>query len=66
MNAKPEVKFTSAGDPVVVGQKVYLYGVKDHPRLGYQRWGAITSPVIAVRDGGRTIETMNTIYVQEE
>ena len=66
MNAKPEVKFTSAEDPAVVGQQVYLYGVKDHPRLGYQRWGVITSPVIAVRDGGRTIETMNTIYVQEE
>ena len=66
MNAKPEVKFTSAEDPVAVGQRVYLYGVKDHPRLGYQRWGVITSPVIAVRDGGRTIETMNTIYVQEE
>ena len=65
MNAKPEVKFTSAEDPAVVGQEVYLYGVKDHPRLGYQRW-VITSPVIAVRDSGRTIETMNTIYVQEE
>ena len=66
MNAKPEVKFTIAGDPAVVGQQVYLYGVKDHPRLGYQRWGVITSPVIAVRDCGHTIETMNTIYVQEE
>ena len=65
MNAKPEVKFTSAEDPAVVGQQVYLYGVKDHPRLGYQRW-VITSPVIAVSDGGRTIETLNTIYVQEE
>jgi len=65
MNAKPEVKFTSAEDPAVVGQQVYLYGVKDHPRLGYQRW-VITSPVIDVRDDGKTIETMNTIYVQEE
>ena len=65
MNAKPEVKFISAGDPAVVGQQVHLYGVKDHPRLGYQLW-VITSPVIAVRDRGRTIETMNTIYVQEE
>ena len=65
MNEKPEVKFASSGD-VVVGRSCDLYGVKDHPRMGYQRWGVITSPVIAVRDGGRTIETMNTIYVQEE
>ena len=65
MNAKPEVKFTSAGDPAVVGQQAHLYGVKDHPRLGYQLL-VITSPVTAVRDRGRTIETMNTIYVQEE
>ena len=65
MNAKPEVKFTRAGDPAAVGQQEHLYGVEDHPRLGYPLW-AITSPVIAVRDGGRTIETMNTIYVQEE
>ena len=65
MNAKPEVKFASAREPVVLGRQADLYGVKDHPRLGYQRW-VITSPVIAVRDGGRTIETMNTIYVQEE
>ena len=65
MNAKPEVKFTSAREPVAVGLSADLYGVKGHPRLGYERW-VITSPVIAVRDGGRTIETMNTIYVQEE
>lgn len=65
MNAKPEVKFDSARDPVVVGQRADLYGVKDHPLLGYERW-VITSPVVAVRDGGRVIETMNTIYVQEE
>ena len=65
MNAKPEVKFASAREPVVLGLSADLYGVKDHPRLGYERW-VITSPVIAVRDSGRTIETMNTIYVQEE
>ena len=64
MNAKPEVKFASSGD-VVVGRSCDLYGVKGHYRLGNERW-VITSPVIAVRDGGRTIETMNTIYVQEE
>ena len=64
MNAKPEVKFISASN-VAVGSRCDLYGVKGHPRLGYERW-VITSPVIAVRDGGRTIETMNTIYVQEE
>ena len=64
MNAKPEVKFISASN-VAAGSRCDLYGVKDHPRLGYERW-VITSPVIAVRDGGRTIETMNTIYVQEE
>ena len=64
MNAKPEVKFISASN-VAVGSSCDLYGVKDHHCLGYQRW-VITSPVIAVRDGGRTIETMNTIYVQEE
>ena len=64
MNAKPEVKFISASN-VAVGSSCDLYGVKDHPRLRYQSW-VITSPVIAVRDGGRTIETMNTIYVQEE
>lgn len=64
MNAKPEVKFISASF-VAVGWSCHMYGVKDHPRLGYQHW-VITSPVIAVRDGGRTIETMNTIYVQEE
>ena len=65
MIAKPEVKFTSAREPVALGLSADLYGVKDHPRLGYERW-VITSPVIAVRDGGRTIETMNAIYVQEE
>ena len=64
MNAKPEVKFIGASN-VEVGSSCHLYGVKGHPRLGYERW-VITSPVIAVRDGGRTIETMNTIYVQEE
>lgn len=65
MKDKPVVKFTSAREPVALGLSADLYGVKDHPRLGYERW-VITSTVIAVRDGGRTIETMNTIYVQEE
>lgn len=65
MKDKPVVKFASAREPVVVGRQADLYGVKDHPRLGYERW-VITSPVIAVRDSGRTIETMNTIYVREE
>ena len=64
MNAKPEVKFISASN-VAVGSSCDLYGVKDHPSLEFVGW-VITSPVIAVRDGGRTIETMNTIYVQEE
>ena len=64
MNAKPEVKFISASN-VAVGSSCDLFGVRGHHRLGDERW-VITSTVIDVRDDGKTIETMNTIYVQEE
>ena len=64
MNAKPEVKFISASN-VAVGSSCDLFGVRGHYRLGDERW-VITSTVIDVRDDGKTIETMNTIYVQEE
>lgn len=64
MNAKPEVKFHHA-DEVEIGYSAILYGVRGHYYLGDEPI-VRTSRVVDIREDGRVIETMNTIYVQEE
>jgi len=40
-------------------------GVRNHPALGDVGW-VCTSKVVDVREGGRVIETLNTIYIRKE
>ena len=65
MSAKNIVKFIGAITVPEVGRRCNLYGVQDHYRLGDCDW-VTTSYVVEVRDGGKTIETMNTIYQKIE
>ncbi|UFK09554.1 hypothetical protein [Xanthomonas phage DES1] len=64
MTAKKQVKFKEALF-TEVGYGARLFGVKNHYRLGSADY-VQTSPVLEIRDDGRTIETKNTIYVMEE
>ena len=61
MSAKKIVKFSEVITAPEVGRRCSLGGVQNHYRLG--DCGAVeTSYVVEVRDGGKTIETKNTIY----
>lgn len=62
---KPIVFFTEARFPVELGQRADLMGVRNHPVLGDLGWVS-TSKVLDVREGGRVIETLNTIYIRKE
>ncbi len=62
---KPIVFFTEERFPVELGQRADLMGVRNHPALGDVGW-VCTSKVVDVREGGRVIETLNTIYIRKE
>ena len=67
--AKPVVFFGYSSHAPEVGRSVKLHDVERHPRLGSFRgldeW-VNTSTVLDVRDEGRTIETLNTVYMKKE
>lgn len=67
-----ELKFDTAGEPPVVGQRAYLRGVQDHPYLDAREVGqdgiVLTSAVQSIarhtETGKLAITTRNTLYVQ--
>ena len=65
MAAKKIVKFSHTITTPEVGRRCSLGGVENHYRLGDCDW-VNTSYVVEVRDGGKTIETKNTIYQMVE
>ena len=65
MSAKKIVKFSHTITVPEVGRSCSLGGVENHYRLGDCAW-VNTSYVVEVRDGGKTIETKNTIYQMVE
>ena len=67
--AKPVVFFGYSSHAPEVGRSVKLHDVERHPRLGSFRGldeRVNTSTVLDVRDEGRTIETLNTVYMKME
>lgn len=62
--AKPVVFFDRA-DNVRIGSKALLWGITNHPLLG-DREGVQTSKVVDIRNDGKTIETLNTLYIKME
>lgn len=65
MSKKQVVTFNGRMSDVTVGKCCLLLGVQDHPKLGDCDW-VRTSTVLAVRNKGNTIETLNTIYKQRK
>lgn len=65
MSAKKIVKFSEVITAPEVGRSCSLGGVQNHYRLG-DCDGVNTSYVVEVRDGGKIIETKNTIYQMVE
>ena len=58
---KPIVHYTPTnGEYIELGQTAQIFGVQDHPRLGFERV-VFTTKVVAVRENGE-FETRNTIY----
>lgn len=58
---KPVVHYTPTnGEQIMKGSCGLIFGVQDHPRLGYQGY-VITTKIEHVFDNGK-FETLNTIY----
>lgn len=64
-SVKPIVFFRSCLYPPRLGDRADLLDVTNHPRLGNYHWVS-TSAVQDIREDGRVIETLNTIYIRKE
>lgn len=65
MTSPKPIVFFERAITAELDRRAQLSGVTNHPILGNLDWVS-TSKVIDIRNNGKTIETLNTIYKQLE